>query len=320
MVAAASGSALIYASYTIVDKTPWAETLRGVGQGTVASVIVYVLISLFADPVRQRLQMRETAIHAIDIANEQFQQRFEAALPVAVFESAKVPKPAFREAFVELLSGSTRYDVKSSAAEFTSFRLAMGRHRREFRRLDQVRICMLDPRADEYLVAHAQLALREAHTLITSDSIQEAVNDLRTNIFVSLAILFDIRDSVRTLVYFYADLPWFRCEMFDDGMFLTYYLDGVDYPENLLFSKTARPYRAYHAGMELTRRFATSTLAFSTVGSSRDLVNSDENFIRHIRDLGCTASLEELRRLRDERFTALKKDLRSGGIDENQLF
>jgi hypothetical protein len=314
------GTGLIFVGYATKLRQPYAETVRAVGQSIIASVMVYVLISLILDPVRQKLQAREISMYAIEVANEQFQKRFEAALPIAVFESSKIPKPAFRDAFVRLLLSSRRYDIKGSSAEFTTFRLAAGSQHREFRTLDQIRLCLLDPQADDLLYAQAHLSLREAHQHITDLALSECVTDLRNRIYVSLVTLFDIRDALRTTVYFHHDLPLFRCELFDDGMFLTYYLDGVDYSESLQFARSTRPYRAYATSMELTRNFAAQVMLFSTTGPSRDLVNTESALSHWLGALGCTLAIDDLRTRRDERFEQLRNELDAAGIASTELF
>ncbi|MFF1639809.1 hypothetical protein ACFVXA_19675 [Streptomyces sp. NPDC058246] len=292
--------------------------LAAIGESVIASVLVYVMVSLFLDPVRQRLQAQELAGYAIGVAHSQFQERFEASLPSGVFESADVPKLAFREAFETLLVSSTRYDSKGSAAEFATFRLALGSRKRAFRRLDQIRLCILDPRAEECLRAHVSMRQREENNTEPRQTIEQGIEALRQRVFVSLAALHDLRTSLPTHVYLHRDLPFFRCEMFDGGMFLTYNLDATEYPENLQFSSRTRPYRAYHTSLDMTRRFAAKEIRF---GSDSALgVDSDERFLDLLAELGCRTPLEELRTARDERFRRFRAQLREAGIDEGDIF
>ncbi|WP_369244478.1 hypothetical protein [Streptomyces sp. R41] len=291
--------------------------LAAIGESVIASVLVYVMVSLFLDPIRQRLQAQELAGYAIDVAHSQFQERFEASLPSGVFESADVPKLAFREAFEALLVTSTRYDSKGSAAEFATFRLAQGSQKRVFRRLE-IRLCILDPRAEECLRAHVIMRQREQRGTRTPDSIEEGIEALRRQVFISLTALHDLRASLPTHVYLHRDLPFFRCEMFDGGMFLTYNLDGTEYPENLQFSSQTRPYRAYHTSLDMTRWFTSKEIHF---GSHSALgVDSDPRFLDLLEELGCQTPLDELRTHRDERFRRFRAQLREAGIDEGDIF
>ncbi|CCK25847.1 hypothetical protein BN159_1468 [Streptomyces davaonensis JCM 4913] len=296
----------------------WSTALAAIGESVIASVFIYVMVSLFLDPVRQRLQAQELAGYAIDVAHSQFRERFEASLPSGVFESADVPKLAFREAFQVLLESSTRYDSKGGAAEFATFRLSQGAEKRAFRRLDQIRLCIIDPRAEECLRAHVVMRLRERRAVATQQRVDDDIATLQGRVFVSLTALHDLRVALPTTVYLHRDLPFFRCEMFDSGMFLTYYLDGTEYPENLQFSSKTRPYRAYHASLDMTRRFASKVIPFGT--GVPHAIETDQQFGDLLTELGCTLPLDELRTLRDRRFEEFRSQLRAAGIDERDIF
>ncbi|MEV0642821.1 hypothetical protein AB0I77_49545 [Streptomyces sp. NPDC050619] len=317
LVATVVGVVLIVWGLVFDLDQEWSTALAAIGESVIASVFIYVMVSLFLDPLRQRLQAQELAGYAIDVAHSQFRDRFEASLPSGVFESADVPKRGFREAFQMLLESSTRYDSKGGAAEFATFRLALGSDKRAFRRLDQIRLCILDPGAEECLRAHVTMRLREQGATTTQD-VDREIEVLRMRVFVSLTALHDLRAALATTVYLHRDLPFFRCEMFDDGMFLTYYLDGTEYPENLQFSSKTRPYRAYHASMDMTRKFASRVIRFGT--ETGHVIGSDQEFTDLLAELGCSTPLEELRRRRDERFTHFRDQLRAAGIDERDIF
>ena len=123
-----------------------------------------------------------------------------------------------------------------------------------------------------------------------------------------------------TAVYLHTNLPYFRCEMFDHGMFLTYYLGGASYPETLEFSASTRPYRAYKAAMLLVRRFATKSIQFGSSGPSADLVDDEDALLALLSGLGNTASLVDLRSRRDERFADLSSKLAEARINKSGLF
>jgi ABC-type nickel/cobalt efflux system permease component RcnA len=100
------------------------NVLQAVGASVIASLILYVLVSVSIDRRRQKLQdeeavrlqrqqaeesarqqkqqAEEIVVFGIEEANRQFVKRFEAALPTAVFEGSKHPKQNFRKAFVAL--------------------------------------------------------------------------------------------------------------------------------------------------------------------------------------------------------------------------
>lgn len=317
----ALGSALIIVGYVVVAlPSKYADAFRAIGDSVIASLILYILISIFLDPRRQQTQARALAGYAIAEANRQFQLRFEVSLPTAVYEASSVPKPGFREHFVSLLQSSTRYDHCGTTARFASFRLSETAEHPEITRLDQVRLAIIDPRASEVIRAHCQLRLRRDVGERYSEAINAEILRLRGEIYTTLMALYDIRNAVPTVVYLHSNLPYFRCEMFDRGMFLTYYLGGASYPETLEFSATTRPYRAYKAAMLLVRRFGTKTIQFGHSGPSADLIDDDDALLALLGELDCPATLAELRLKRDERFADLSNKLDEARINKAGLF
>jgi hypothetical protein len=162
--------------------------------------------------------------------------------------------------------------------------------------------------------------LREGTNERLNDFVAEEVARLKEEIYTTLVALFDISNTISTTVYLHANLPYFRCEMFDDGMFLTYYLGGSNYPETLEFSSLTRPYRAYKSAMILVRRFSTRTIEFGHSGSSANLISDEEALQTLLTDLGCSISINDLRSNRDRRFAELTRKLASAGISVSHIF
>ena len=140
---------------------------------------------------------------------------------------------------------------------------------------------------------------------------------------MSLWTLYQIRQRVTASVFFHSDLPFFRCELFDDGMFLTYYLDRrsyPNYPETLQFSAATRPYRAYSSAMAIMRTYAPKMVVFGDVGPGADLINSDDKFFDLLSSLGNKLSSEELENLRLTRFQKFDAGLGQAGMRTTELF
>lgn len=291
-----------------------------IGESVLASLVLYILISLFLDPRRQLAQAHSLAGYAIEEANRQFQQRFAASLPTAVYEASSLPKIEFRENFVGLLTKSTRYDHCGTTAHFASFRLDRGKDHTEVRHLDQIRLCILNPRTEEVIRAHCLLRMRDDPKPNRPERIVAEIERMKEDIYTTLVALFDISGYVSTSVYLHTNLPYFRCEMFDDGMFLTYYLGDATYPETLEFEATTRPYEAYKSAMILVRRFATRNIQFGSFGPSADLVRDEDGLRALLAELGCRTSISELREKRDARFHELAQGLAEGGMGRPELF
>jgi hypothetical protein len=303
------------------------EAFRAVGESVIASLILYVLVSVLLDPRRQQVQARQNIAYAIDEANRRFQERFEVSLPTAVYQDSRVPKPAFRDAFVARLSASSRYDFRGDNGRFTAYRLARcGRHP-VVQRLDEVRLYLTDPRSERAVRIHAANALRDRARSVEAAAegvrVEDEMRVIREDMFVSLLSLYDIRADRATTVYLLEEPPFFRCEMFDGGMFLTYYLDRArypDYPETLEFPASTRPYRAYKEALSLSRKTASSVVVFGDAGSGADGVDSDEEIVTLLADLGCDVSLTELRGQRDQRFAQFDQRMQEGRISSTDLF
>ena len=299
------------------------DVFRAVGTSVIASLILYVLVSVTLDPKRQVVQARQAILYGIEEANKQFASRFEAALPTAVFEGSRIPKPSFRNAFTDLLSSSTRYDFKGDSANFTSYRLARCRDHPEIRRLDQIRLCVLDPRSERALQVYAEQYLRQEDQPYDPVKTADKAAEIRNDIYVSLWTLYRIRNQVTTSVFFHSDLPFFRCELFDNGLLLTYYLDHriyPDYPETLQFSASTRPYKAYNSAMTVARHFAPKVVIFSETGPGSDIINTDERFSTLLHSLGCELERDEFEDRQEQRFRTFDNWLGEAGLSSTALF
>ena len=293
--------------------------LVSISGSVVASTIMYVLLSWFVEPARQEAQAQQTTRYAIAVAHEQFQARFEVSLPTATYEASDIPKGEFSNAFVRLLLASRRYDHKGTAGRFTTFRLTRLHDHDEVRKLREIRLCLLDPRAEDPIRAHAIHRIRERRQNADDDSIAEEMQQIREDVFVSLVALFGIRNSLPTTVFLHTDLPFFRCEMFDTGMFLTYYLGGARYPATLQFSSDTQPYEAYRYSLDLTHNYAPVVLEFKSSGPPGTL-NTVDKLMAQLAELGCDLDLTGLQNKWNYRSDRLQAELQKAGIAPLGLF
>jgi hypothetical protein len=314
------GLLLMFMGQMVHLSKEWDALLKSIGGSVLASAIVFLLVSVLLEPRREEAQAKDISRYSIEVANKRFQERFEISLPIATFEASAMPKRDFREAFAALLSTSTRYDCKAGTVSFTTFRLFTLQSHIGIRRLDEIRLCLIDPRETVPLRAHAENQLGQRQESLSGDAIEREMARLREEIFISIIALFDMRDSVSTSMYLYRDLPFFRCEMFDGGMFLTYYLGKASYPETLQFKAATRPYVAYSTNLELTRRFSSKMIAFSSVGPAADLVDTEDKLQGLLQNLGYSTDCGQLRAKREELFSRLRQDLERGGISPSDLF
>lgn len=295
--------------------------LAAVGGSLLASVVLYVLVSLFLDPKLRRLEALRISNFAIEAANRQFQSRFQVSLPEAVYGDSELPRTEFSKAFASLLRKSSRYDLKGASAVFTVFRLDSLKWRPEIQRLEEVRLRLVDPTDEAMIRAHARVMWAEQRD--STKPMEKIVHDLKLDIAVSLISLFDIRAERPSVVYLHRDLPLFRCEMFDDGMFLSYYSFNPGrsaYPEALQFSPQTRPYQAYRQGLELTRSCSSCVLSFTDDGPSADIINSVDKLKLWLDRLDLRWDIDTLRSHRQDRFEVLRSRLGKEGLSRSDLF
>lgn len=287
--------------------------LVSIGGSVVASTIVYALLSLFLEPNRQEALVRQMSTYAIAVAHQQFEKRFEVSLPTATYEFSGIPPRQFRDAFLSLLKSSKRYDHKGVAARLTTFWLYELRDRHEVRNLDQIGLCLLDPRADDSIRAHAVQRIRQGRQTVDDNSVGIEAEQIRVDVFVSLVAFFDIRSSLPTTIYLHRDLPFFRCDLLDEGMFLTYHLSGAAYASTLLFTAGTQPYDAYKYNLELTRRYASAEMSFRT-GGPATAVNTEDRLAWQLSELGCGLKVTDLRKQWDKRHTLVRNEWERAGI------
>jgi hypothetical protein len=292
----------------------------GIGAGVVASVIVYAMVSLRLDPMRQREQITELIDDVNELWYQQFYRRFEEWLPEATYPASEVLRSDFQAQFARLLRSSDRYDFKGGTASHTTFRLAVLANHPDIQRLHEVRLCLFDPRQDIPMRAFAVQLLQQRHLVISVEAIENETQRIRTAIYRSVIALYDVRQMVSTNLFFHGDLPFVRVEMFDEGMMLTYYQATAKYPGALQFSKRSASYRAYRLNIDLTCEFSTRVLRFGRIGPSADLVDTDDGLIKALRELGCE---EDLGRLRDAKEAWLRQSLqevRDAHLSRSDLF
>ena len=314
------GVLLTFLGAIVEIEAPTVTYSQSVGASILASVIVYVLVSLFLDPKKNRLQARQLSQYAVSVAHEQFRARFETSLPIATFEDSNIPKASFRDAFVAQLEPSSRYDFKGSGANFTTFRVHTLRRHPAMRRLQDIRLSILDPRDEKAVAAFADQILEQRGQARDSVAVAAAVVEIREDILSNLVALYDISHELSTTVYLHRDLPFYRCESFDNGMFLTYYVGAVNYPETLQFPRQTRQFVAYQESAELSRRYATAVLRFSATGASADRIRDEVMLESNLMDLGGSVDLSALRRRYRDRFGVYERRLQEARLSSTDLF
>jgi len=286
------------------------------GASIVASVVIYVLVSVFYEPKRNEAQMRKLTGAAVAESYSHFQQLFEASLPTAIFTASDELKPDFSVAFSRLLEPSQRYEVKGTSCKYASFRLHQLRHRPEFNDT-RINLLLLDPTDDDRILANVNFKADTSD--MTTPNPAAEVAKIKEEIYVTLYTLFDIRYSRATTVYLHHDLPFFRCEHFDDGVMLSYYVGQAEYHETLLFPKGTRQFKAYRQAKELTKDFAVKQFKFHHA-AREGVVHDQATFRSLVEELGCKLTDAQLEAKMKERIASYQDEIRKSKLPSDGMF
>lgn len=266
----------------------WIDVLIAVGTSMIASTIFYVMYSRIAE----RRVLRDITTTASEYALSLFSNRFEKMLPIKVFTQSELPTEEFDIYFSKFLKDSKTYKFKGDAGSFTSFRLScfFNKHHTDI----DIILLLLDPR-DLYLFEErAKIELSSLKDDFTKSDLIQTTEQIRNSVYVTLIALFDISHKINVEVAFHKELLFFRSEILDDGIFLSYYLGG-DFPGTYLYIKKTFVYEAYLHNFKQNYNAATYRINFnSTI--------KDEDFISHLEKLGCSYNLDALRQLKKQRF------------------
>jgi hypothetical protein len=226
-----------------------------------------------------------------------FTERFERMLPTKVFPATDLPTTEFDRCFNPMLAESQTYRHKGDSASFASFRLTYLLES-TYHLEKEITLLLLDPREIRLFEERAQIELASSKEHYSRIQLEEKTLNMRVEVYVTLVALFDIRHRINVDVAFHKELLFFRSEILDDGVFVTYYLGG-EFPGTYLYSRNTLAYEAYLLNFRQNCEIASARITFNN-----EL--EEENFIAFLEELGCETGLEELRRLKEERFAKYK--------------
>jgi hypothetical protein len=275
------------------------EILVAVGTSIVASTVFYLLYSKSAE----EKVLREVGEMALEHAMTLFASRFERMLPTRIFSDTDVPTEEFNTYFNQLLKGSKSYKYKGDAASFTTFRLS-NYYASDHHYEREITLLLLDPREEKCFEERAQVELMRSKRPYNQLELMQRKEDLRNGVYVSLVALFDLRHRVNAEVAFYKELPFFRSEIMDEGILISYYLGG-QFPSTYSYGRSTLAYEAFLLNFRQNYEAACIRIAFNTQLKEDELK-------RCIQELGCSSSLEDLRLLKEERFKRYRKMIKYG--------
>jgi hypothetical protein len=304
LIALVIGLLVMGGAYTLAVSFNWQgkieiEILIAIGASLVSSVIFYALYSGIAEERVLRDVASRTAKVATEYSMSLFQSRFENMLPSKIYPATPWPIKEFDQDFNKVLHESRIYYFKGGSADFTSFRLANLFAEGASLLGKDIVIILLDPTELRFFEERAQTILSDSCEVFSKEDLADMSNRLRLGVFVTLVALFDICQMIRVVVTFHKEHLFFRMEMFEGGMFLTYYVGG-EFPGTYFYPAGTFSYKAYLQNFNQSYQSGTPHRVFDTRTTENELAS-------WLEELGCKYSIEDLRKLKHEVFERYRK-------------
>jgi hypothetical protein len=210
------------------------------------------------------------------------------------FPASDRPDGRFGERFANALGASNSYYVECCTASYASYRLCRLLSAAVRSRKLDVRILLVDPRETPLVKARAELTLAHLTSGVTKRELEEGSEHIRKSVFTTIVALYEIQDILRVNVRLHKHFVFSRSELFDGGMFLSYYDGARPFPGSAFYPSESNVYTAYR------RRFLFYYEAGEVILPLAE--QSDEALAALLKRLGCTHSVETLRQFVDERF------------------
>lgn len=274
------------------------EVALAVGTSIVASGLIYFFYSRVVEKRVLAVVTENAAEVAAKYATSLYENRFERMMPTEVYPASALPKPEFERHLQQVLNDSRIYWFKGDDGGFTVYRIhSLPGHPHFLRK--EITLLLLDPRDDYLLRERAKMDLAQTNKRYTKVDLNEAIEHLRKSIFASVVAIFDNSHRTRVKLGFHNEHLFFRSEIFDKGIFLTYYLGG-EFPDTCFYPRKTLTYQACLENFRQIQKSAKPSFTFSTIDTEDDL---NQKLI----ELGCKHQPDELRVFYDALFTKYSK-------------
>lgn len=270
------------------------EITLALGTSIVSSLLIYFFYSRLVEKRVLNVVSTNAAEVAASYATSLYENRFERMMPTEVYSATATPKPEFEEHLTRVLHNSTIYWFKGDDGGFTVYRINSLTDNHNLLR-KEITLLLLDP-SDNYLLRErSKIELASTKPVFTKDELEERIEQLKKGIYASVVAIFDNCHRARVNVGFHKEHLFFRSEIFDEGIFLTYYLGG-EFPATCFYSKNTLTYQACCENFRQIRKSAEPFFSFSTTATEDDLKAK-------LKQLACDYELEDLRSFLRELFT-----------------
>lgn len=205
--------------------------------GVISSLLasgIYSIISVRA----QREIVRLTAAETSDIVAQKLD-----SLPRKTFPSGSRTDPGFEAHFMEQLRASHIYWFKGVSGVLTARRVQQLCQLNVLDASKETRLVMLNPSNTRLLTEHIRFRLHGSGWSNGDYALQ--VKNLQDDLLSVIVILHPYTRTHNIDVRFHDEFCVARGELFDSGLYLSYYRGGADYPGTEFYSRESKPFNAY---------------------------------------------------------------------------
>lgn len=284
------GMILIICSLIFSDNISWQDILLACGGSIVASTLIYLFYSKFAEQKTLTYVANNVTERAINQSFNLFTTRFENMLPSKVYPETKVPIKDYDLHFLDVLNRSKIYYYKGAAANYALFRLRELCACGKLPPNKEIRFILMDPRENHLFQNRAQTQIVYKNEYTINDLAEKYRND----VYVSLIALFDLRDKLNIEVAFHKESLFFRTQLFDSGLFLTYYI-GHEFPAEYFYGENTLSYLAFR--QNFLDNYKIKDFHFTITPNI-----TNEDIIEILKSLKCNYSIEDLRYKKEEAY------------------
>lgn len=245
---------------------PWKSLLLGTSGSLIASIIFTIVFKNHEKYALQSVQeafieesvrileprvseLTENALNRIQDTSNNLSLKINY-LPDKVFESSSSSSVAFEKHIASNTIGSRRIVFKGVSALIHANRLMLLLKDGKLNFENKIQILLLNPKNDDLLLSHESFRLH--YTEGNTKNIRERVEELKAEILtVILKLCQFTNDNYCNLdIRFHDELAVSRVEIFDNGIYLSYYNRGQPYPGTQYFNSSSEVYKPYNTNLE----------------------------------------------------------------------
>jgi len=223
-----------------------------------------------------------------DLEQSQYHQittHFRELVPSDHFPSTDQPDPRFNRVLTNSLQASRQYLFKGVTGRYVPSRLeGVGHHKLT------CKVLLVDPAREDLL----QLYIRDRFGPAPSNqALAQQVQRVRQEIYMTIIDLFDLAQRVTTDVRMYYGPVYYRTEIFDDDVFVSYFTQKTStaYPNSYLYTSDSFYYEAFLTDFDQTFELASPAISFNARSTDKQLLD-------FLAGIGC--NLGEIPQLRQE--------------------